>query len=114
MSLNKYQECRVCGVVGDHDFHHWDYHSGRGVILCRECHSKVHDGGKAKPSDSMGDEWKLYAIKNLVEVHLENHASKADSELICERYNIALSNQGIVGRAIQEAGFIDRDSQYTV
>lgn len=50
-----FARCPACGFAeqyGDYerefDFHHWDYENEIGCRLCRECHTHIHDGMKAR------------------------------------------------------------------
>jgi len=85
------ERCTVCGA-NDVDFHHWEYSTNRGVVLCRKCHSFIHQED-ARPSKDRA--WKLVAIARLVKRHYDvNGPSTVDS--LMERYNIPEDYRGAV------------------
>lgn len=107
MQLSNFQNCTICDCVGDHDFHHWDYETERGMVVCRDCHAQLHNGDKARPSQSMGDEWLIYALKNLVKLHL-NHGGEPNSNEIVRKYNLESTDQPIVGNELIALGHSDK------
>jgi len=60
--------CPCCGksevYLDEIDFHHWDYDSHDGILVCRGCHESIHDGHEAYPDT---DGWIDEAAENAVE-----------------------------------------------
>jgi len=67
----------------DLDFHHWDYESHKGILVCRECHDCIHSTDDAYPGS---DGWVKIAAENAVKRAMEKRTdedSKTDmSEIL--------------------------------
>jgi len=64
------EHCRLCGAVGDLDFHHWRYDDDTGCLLCRDCHSYIHAPEGGRPGEGPGNDWMEIALPRLLERHL--------------------------------------------
>lgn len=57
--------CAVCYTWtpdgDDLDFHHWDYESDDGILVCRQCHDAIHSTEGAYPSS---EGWVVEAARN--------------------------------------------------
>jgi len=83
--------CPICLETGGLDFHHWDYERDIGIHICRECHTHIHDGVRARDQTEMapGDEtWRVDAMLNIIGLHETNHGRADSWDQFFEWYNI--------------------------
>lgn len=83
--------CAVCETFQRLDFHHWDYDRDIGIHICRECHTDIHDGKRARDQtkDAVGGgDWRTRAGMNLIELHEDEHGRPDSWRNFTNRYNI--------------------------
>lgn len=85
------QCCPICLETAALDFHHWDYDRDIGIHICRDCHTELHDGVRARDQTEAapGDEdWRVDASNNLIGMHESRHGRADSWDEFFERYNI--------------------------
>lgn len=73
------------------DFHHWDYINNIGIHLCRECHTYIHEGKRARSQTAespKGEDWRIPTVNRLIGLHEQIHGRANTWDEFFERYNI--------------------------
>jgi RNase P subunit RPR2 len=91
--------CPACGFAEryvnsdrEFDFHHWDYENEIGCCLCRECHTHIHDGMKAREQTRKTKRpWQYDAVSRLYDLSVENGLLFDIEDEFTVRYNIPKS-----------------------
>jgi len=94
LPMNADPFCPLCNNKKEKDsldYHHWDYESGAGVQLCRECHEKIHDGVRASEQTEQqpeGETWHRKAVENLLNIHTDRFGPPASLKDFFRIYNL--------------------------
>lgn len=95
--------CRLCGSGGDLDFHHWQYSDDTGCLLCRDCHSYIHEPDGARPREGPGNEWVEHALRRLLERHSTHRPFIRAPEKVVEHYSLPEKYHPRVSQLLKDA-----------
>jgi len=98
---DNYGKCPLCGSRTTLDFHHWTYRPERGIYLCRDCHSYIHEPKGARPSESSGDAWLIKATEQLIYRHREEVEKYPTLSEVMGRYDIPDDVSSIIEKSIE-------------
>lgn len=83
------------------DFHHWDYDDDIGCRICRDCHSFIHRGKRARDQVENGD-WESDAVQRLYDRGVNHGLSFHNPEQFMVRFNIPDNLSAIVSEVISD------------